>query len=69
MGSTFEVQVARRGMITLPKELRDNNQIAEGDALTLFELGDGIVVIVPRRSRVDAAADKLAAEWRDSMEG
>jgi len=68
MNNTFQVQVGRRGVITFPKQLRDDNQIVEGDTLTLIELGDGIVVMSPNRSRVDEVANKLAKEWRDSGE-
>jgi len=66
--NTFQVQVVRRGIITLPKELRDHNNIEEGDTLTLIDLGDGVVVISPKRSRVDEIADKLAKEWQESGE-
>ncbi|MCL4273169.1 MAG: AbrB/MazE/SpoVT family DNA-binding domain-containing protein [Anaerolineales bacterium] len=66
--NTFQVQVVRRGIITLPKELREHNNIEEGDTLTLIDLGDGVVVISPKRSRVDEIADKLAKEWQDSGE-
>ena len=68
MGNIFQVQVVRRGVVTLPKELRDHNHIEEGDTLTLIELGDGVVVMSPHRSRVDAIADKLAVEWQESGE-
>lgn len=68
MNNTFQVQVVRRGIITLPKELREHNNIEEGDTLTLIDLGDGVVVMSPRRSRVDEIADKLAREWQDSGE-
>ena len=68
MRCAFQVQVVRRGVITLPKELRDRNNIEEGHILTLIELGDGIVVMSPRRSRVDEFADRLAKGWRDSGE-
>ena len=66
MNNIFKVQVVRRGLITLPKELRDQSHINEGDTLTLIDLGDGVVVMSPRRSRVDEIADKLAKEWQDS---
>jgi AbrB family looped-hinge helix DNA binding protein len=66
--NTFQVQVVRRGIITLPKELRQQNNIEEGDTLTLMDLGDGVVVMSPRRSRVDEIANKLAKEWQDSGE-
>jgi AbrB family looped-hinge helix DNA binding protein len=68
MNKTFRVQVVRRGIITLPKKLREQNNIEEGDTLTLIDLGDGVVVMSPRRSRVDEIADKLAEEWQDSGE-
>ena len=68
MNNTFQVQVVRRGIITLPKELRDHNNIEEGDMLTLSDLGDGVVVMSPQRSRVDEIANKLAKEWQDSGE-
>ena len=68
MNNTFRVQVVRRGLITLPKELRDQSHINEGDTLTLIDLGDGVVVMSPRRSRVDRIANKLAKEWLDSGE-
>lgn len=68
MSNTFQVQVVRRGIITLPKELRDNNKIEEGDVMTLIDLGDGVVIMSPRRSRVDEIADKLSREWHNSGE-
>ena len=68
MRNSFQVQVVRRGVITLPKELRDLNNIAEGDTLTLIDLGNGVVVMSPRHSRVDEIADRLAKEWRSSGE-
>lgn len=66
--NTFQVQVVRRGIITLPKELREHNNIEEGDTLTLIDLGDGVVVMSSKRSRVDEIADKLAKQWQDSGE-
>ncbi len=68
MRDIFQVQVVRRGVITLPKALRDQNRIEEGDTLTLIDLGEGVVVLSPRRTRVDEIADKLAREWRASGE-
>ena len=68
VNNTFQIQVVRRGIITLPKELREQNQINAGDTLTLFDLGDGIFVLSPRRSRVDEIADKLEKELQESGE-
>jgi AbrB family looped-hinge helix DNA binding protein len=68
MNNTFQVQIVRRGIITLPKELREHNNFEEGDTLTLIELGDGVVIMSPKRSRVDEIANRLARQWQDSGE-
>ncbi len=68
MNNVYHVQVVRRGVITLPKNLREQSRINEGDTLTLIDLGDGVVVMSPRRSRVDEIANRLAREWQDSGE-
>lgn len=66
MKNTIQVQVVRRGMLTLPKELRNHNNIEEGDMLTFIDLGGGVILMRPQRSRVDEIANKLAREWQDS---
>ena len=59
--STMTVRVARRGLLTLPKALRDAYNIEPGDALTLLDLG-GVFVISPRLSEVDALAEPIAVD-------
>ena len=68
MNNTFQIRVRRRGTITLPKELRDRNNIEEGNVLSLIDLGNGVLVLSLQRSRVDEIANKLALEWRKSGE-
>jgi bifunctional DNA-binding transcriptional regulator/antitoxin component of YhaV-PrlF toxin-antitoxin module len=68
MKTSYQVQVGRRGVITFPKELRDQNNITDGEILTLFELSKDVFVISRRRSQVDEVANKLAREWQDSGE-
>jgi bifunctional DNA-binding transcriptional regulator/antitoxin component of YhaV-PrlF toxin-antitoxin module len=68
MKITFQVQVGRRGVITFPKELRDQNDIADGEILNLIELSRDVYVISRRRSQVDEVANKLAQSWQDSGE-
>lgn len=68
MNDTFKVQVVRRGVITLPKALRQQNKITEGDSLTLIDLGNGVIVMSLRRSQIDEIAKQLAQEWRESGE-
>lgn len=68
MDNIYQVQVGRRGVITFPKELRDENDIVDGDILTLVEIAENVFVLSKKQSRFDAMADKLAQEWRDSGE-
>jgi bifunctional DNA-binding transcriptional regulator/antitoxin component of YhaV-PrlF toxin-antitoxin module len=68
MRYTYQIQVGRRGVITFPKELRDQKDIADGEILNLIELSDDVFVISRRRSQVDEVANKLAQEWQDSDE-
>ena len=68
MSDVYQVQIGRRGVITLPKELRDQKNLENGEILNLIELSDDVFVISRDRSRVDKVADQLAKEWRDSGE-
>jgi len=71
MEDTITIQVARRGLVTLPKALRQAYSIQEGDQLTLLDLG-GVFVLSPRRSEIDRIADQLRTtllEKGESLEG
>ena len=58
----------RRGVITLPWQLWDQDNIADREVLNLIKLsGDGFV-ISRRRSQIGKVANKLANEWGDSGE-
>ena len=60
--SETTVQITDRGVITLPKKLRDAYRLRGGDHLTLLDLG-GTFVLSPRPSRIDALADQVAKQW------
>ncbi len=68
MNSAFRVQVVRRGVITLPRQVRVANNIQEGDTLTLIDLGGGVFVLSPFRSQVDEVANRLARQWQEAGE-
>jgi len=68
MKAAYHIQVGRRGVITFPKELRDQNNIVEGEILNLIELSENVFVISRQHSRVDEVANRLAQEWQDSGE-
>ena len=61
------LQMAQRGVITIPKSLRESYNLRPGDTFTLLDLG-GIFVLNPRRSEIDAIADRIAAQWSEDGE-
>lgn len=65
--SSVTVQVAKRGLITLPKELRQKYDINPGDSLALMDLG-GVFVLSRQMSEVDILVDRLAGEWKERGE-
>ena len=67
MKDVLTIRVAKRGTITLPKALRDQYQIKEGDSLTLLDL-DGVFVLARGRSKVDELADKIGDALRKEGE-
>lgn len=60
--SELTVQMTDRGVITLPKKLRDTYRLQGGDNLTLLDLG-GVFVLSPQASQIDALADEVAEQW------
>ena len=54
------VQIRRKGVITLPMELRRQYSLDEGDVLTMIDLGDGSLLLVPRVSQVARLGDEVA---------
>jgi bifunctional DNA-binding transcriptional regulator/antitoxin component of YhaV-PrlF toxin-antitoxin module len=59
---SIQLQMAQRGVITLPKSLRESYGLQPGDTFTLLDL-DGVFVLSPRRSEIDALAVKIADQW------
>jgi bifunctional DNA-binding transcriptional regulator/antitoxin component of YhaV-PrlF toxin-antitoxin module len=64
---SITLQVAQRGVITLPKTLRDSYTIQTGDTFTLIDL-DGVFVLRPQRSEIGALAERIAAQWAEDGE-
>ena len=67
MTKSFTVQVAQRGLVTLPHEVRKAHNIEPGQLMTLLDL-DGVFVLSPRPSQVDTLADKITQELADRGE-
>ncbi|MFQ6015049.1 MAG: AbrB/MazE/SpoVT family DNA-binding domain-containing protein [Anaerolineae bacterium] len=58
--TTMTVQIRRKGIITLPVELRRQYGLEEGDVFTLVDLGDGSFLLTPRLSQVARLGDQVA---------
>lgn len=58
--TTLTVQIRRKGLITLPVELRRQYGLGEGDVFTLVDLGDGSFLLTPRVSQVARMGDQVA---------
>jgi bifunctional DNA-binding transcriptional regulator/antitoxin component of YhaV-PrlF toxin-antitoxin module len=59
MSSTI-VQIRRKGVITLPTELRRKYSLDEGAVFTLIDLGDGAFLLTPQISQLARAGDQVA---------
>jgi AbrB family looped-hinge helix DNA binding protein len=64
---TVTLQMSKRGIITIPKPLRESYNLHPGDTFSLIDLG-GVFVLTPRRSEIDVIADKIAAQWEEDGE-
>ena len=61
MEETMTLQMAQRGILVLPKALREMYDLHPGDTFTLLDLG-GVFVLSPLRSEIDALADRITQE-------
>ena len=59
--TTLTVQIRRKGVITLPVELRRQYNLDEGDVFTLVDLGGGSFLLTPRVSQVARLGDQVAS--------
>ena len=70
MSEAITLQLAQRGVLTLPKSVHDRYDLNPGDFITLLDL-DGVLVLSPRSSEVDLLADKITqalAEKGETLE-
>ncbi|MFN8497438.1 MAG: hypothetical protein U0641_06235 [Anaerolineae bacterium] len=59
MSEKILLHLAQRGVLVLPKAVRDRYNLQPGAELTLLDL-DGVLVLSPRRSQVDVLADRIS---------
>jgi len=71
MEEMSEIQMAQRGVIVIPKPLRQAYNLKAGSRMTLLDLG-GVFVLSPQVSEVDTLADRVSrslAEQGVTLEG
>jgi bifunctional DNA-binding transcriptional regulator/antitoxin component of YhaV-PrlF toxin-antitoxin module len=71
MTDTTVIRVAQRGVVTLPKSLREAYGLEAGDLLTVLDLG-GVFVLSPRESEINALADRISKGFEakgETLEG
>lgn len=61
------VKISQRGVITLPKALRDRYGLEPGNHLTLTDM-DGVLLLCPRASEIDSAANRITDELENRGE-
>jgi hypothetical protein len=59
MCSTYPLRIAKRGLLTLPKALRDTHNIGSGDAFTLLDLKGVFAFPAPVRDRRAGGYNRL----------
>lgn len=59
--STRTVQVGKRGIVTLPKDVREKYGTEEGNALHLVDLGGGMFVVTPMMPAVPSLVEEIEA--------
>ena len=67
MPDILEVKMAQRGVVVIPKSLRETYNFKPGDRFSLLDLG-GVLVLSPKVSEVDAIADRMVQSLADQGE-
>lgn len=67
MNNTMTIQMSQRGVLVLPKSLRETYNLQPGDSFTLLDLG-GVFVVSPQRSEIDVIAERISKDLQDKGE-
>jgi bifunctional DNA-binding transcriptional regulator/antitoxin component of YhaV-PrlF toxin-antitoxin module len=67
MNNTMTIQMSKRGVMVIPKMLREAYHLKAGDSFTLLDLG-GVFVVSPQRSEIDNIAERISADLQDKGE-
>jgi AbrB family looped-hinge helix DNA binding protein len=60
MAISTRLQIRGKGALTIPAELRRKYGLAEGDVVTLIDLGEGVFLLTPTILQLDRLGDRIA---------
>lgn len=63
---TKTIQLRKKGVITVPIEVRRKYGLSEGDVFTLIELGEGAFMLAPGVSEIARLGDETANVLREA---
>ena len=63
--SAVNIQLRRKGILTLPVSLRRKYGLGENDVFTLEDLGNGSFLLIPQVSKVAIRGDRVAQVMAD----
>jgi AbrB family looped-hinge helix DNA binding protein len=59
MADTLTIQMGQRGVIVLPKSLRESYNLKPGDSITIIDL-DGALMLSPKRSEIESLVNQMS---------
>ncbi|OQA24309.1 MAG: SpoVT / AbrB like domain protein [Verrucomicrobia bacterium ADurb.Bin345] len=69
--SSTTITMGQRVVVTIPKKVRENYRLEEGDELTLLAM-EGVLLLKPGHSEIDEMAERLGRALKgrgESLEG
>lgn len=54
------IQIRSKGSITLPISFRNKYDLNEGDIFSLIDMGDGSLLLTPKRSEITRLGEKVS---------
>lgn len=67
MSDTISIQMGQRGVVILPKPLRDTYHLQPGDNFTLLDLG-GVFILSPGHTQIDTLAGQISRSLMEQGE-
>ena len=60
------LQIRDKGAITLPAKYRKQYGLDKGEILTMIDMGNGVIMLLPKHSEVDRLANKIARQFKEA---